>query len=516
MLAHDKLRREEARRERLRQELNSRLWKMVVKQREEDRERRKDPDGMTRAEREEEERIQMVREEMLTMLMEPELERLTSIKASGIQRIKKRLDAIAENARLEALVAAEEMARKEAALREQEALERVLMETNDAEAKAWEYEEKQRLKNEAKMREALEPFVPYFPENDGTEDDVKPWTRNELFLAKVRTNSARQSRNTLRNIHLDEKAKATAKHKEDRLENAPPDARFDSAAAAAAAVAGVSAPPSGYNDRTYINNSNSSRKKSQESTQQEKKVFTMEKQKLEDVNDKILLLDTNIRTKQSLKQRSRRMTRNLLLKKIQPVHFLQPISSKTSEAGKPTANMSTNISASAVQAKINEMDNADYRFSGCGAPAANNLLSRKMQAQTTQEQKKANLLFRTRSKRSQKPLDIEKAAEDVEKKRQMQKNVHDQQIPVTLHNNNQVEYDEKDDTTPAYIPHTKEFLDKKWQKKIHQAHKIFAPDPDLVPFNKGSFGVIARKKDIVSKSAQKKDGTRKIVFDNYA
>lgn len=174
-----------ARRERLLNERNSRLWKLVVKQRKEDRERRKDVEDMTLHEREQENNRLMQLEDGLSF-MSGEMDRVFEIRRQCLHRHHLRLEKIANEERVIASIAAEEKAERLKLESIREAAEIENMRICDMEC-AWLREEEKNIeKKRAIIKNVLTPFKPYYVDNSDDNEEAKstPWLRNEIIKKK--------------------------------------------------------------------------------------------------------------------------------------------------------------------------------------------------------------------------------------------------------------------------------------------------------------------------------------------
>ena len=512
------------RREQLEHDRSSRLWQLVVKQRREDRERRDDPDGMTRAEREAWNNQALAREDALNHLRR-EMERVQTVRAACTARNAARLAVLADAQRVLDDIAGEDDARRAAEDRAREAEELKIMAAMDRESSAAEAEARHRAKQDAEMRDALAPFTPFYSDHSGSENEVsggafgkdnRAWVRNEL--ATNRLTEARRKRRALRG-EKEKRAKRAAllaekqRHASRKAAGHQPmlhdlSSRYDPAAHAAAVMAGTPAPPSGFIDQgggpgdrvSDLGLDDLSDSDSDDS--------------LEDLDvDIVLRQDELLQQKAELKRRARRLADGVLLREVKPVEFvgqsrLSQLPPPGTAAAKslpklvpsPTASLPTSTKSTsgkrhraAVQPGV---DQKTWRDGGRGAPPATVLMPGYVQRREVTSKQRQVRSPSTSPGTSPLP----RGGSPTEFTAGLEPSNGVQQAPVM-----------------NYTPHTQEKLDEKWGRKFAESRQRLQPEPGLVPYNHGVFGVVASKKLIYGlddADQQQKQGGPELLENN--
>ena len=263
--------------------------------------------------------------------------------------------------------------------------------------------------------------------------------------------------------------------------------RYDPLAAAIAAVAKASAPPSGFTAESGYN-SDASNDPSDDSDS--------------DTDDEILQLEAKQAAKKKLRTMARRLANNQLLKPVKAVRFSRP-SLDTATVHTATATTTTTSAKSSDRSGTNNAVDARTMTweGGHGAPAALSMLPAHIQRhqKTTRLRaiSKPTLSIDRKastSSASPSPTTTEQYYYD-----QRKDGNNGTTSPATI-NTTTASTGEGGEAKPSsYRPHSKAELDRKWTAKFEESRRRLAPEPAMVPFNKGVFGVKAQKKPIVTK-----------------
>jgi len=451
-----------ARRERLSNERNSRLWQLVVQQRREDRERRDDPDGMTKAEREAFNNDALSREESLER-MRLEMSRVANLRAESVARNTARLEKIAEEARIVAAVAAEEEEHKRKQERLQELEETEQMAQCDAESAAAAVAATENIEKDAAMAEALAPFTPYYPDDsDGgfDEEASRAWMRNEQVVQQrqdARKHSEKVSGEAARRARKQKVREQAAKHIQDKEDTIPNALKFrqDPTMRAMAAVMGSPAPPSGYADQGG----------GPGDRLQDLGLDEPEDAAQGPETDLILRHDAELKQKLKTRKLARRLSTDLLLRDVKQVEFV-----------------------SLPDSPDRKLSQRDRRDGGRGAPAAAVLMPASV--------KRRDAVARARQVRNMPP------ASDVNT------GVSGEASWLQTSPKSRSPSRSPTSSPKRYQPHTKEELDEKWNAKFDESRAKLRPDPALIPFNHGAFGILAQKKPLRSKEFESRKSAK--------